>query len=121
MRLFRFDKEVGKSIAAYGSQQFMMSKLLMSKEGMKIHHIGCMHIGPDGLVGEHPATIDQLFIVVSGEGWVTANHGPRRIIKTGQAAFWTSGEVHESGSSEGMTVIVVEGNGLEPEMPEAED
>jgi hypothetical protein len=32
--------------------------------------IGCMHIGAGGIVGYHQATVRQLFLVVTGTGWV---------------------------------------------------
>ncbi|CAM3585130.1 MULTISPECIES: cupin domain-containing protein [Paenibacillus] len=120
MKIFRFDMDAGRPISVYGSQHLIMSKILMSQAAIPIHHIGCMHIGAGGVVGEHPASSDQLFIVVEGEGWVTANHGPRTKVIAGQAVLWKKGEWHESGSELGMTVIVVEGPLIEPDMPEAD-
>ncbi len=81
---------------------------------LPIMHIGCMHIGPNGVVGYHQATVPQLFLVVQGSGWVTSTDRARHPITAGQAAFWHGGEWHESGSDDGIMVIVVEGEGLDP-------
>jgi hypothetical protein len=35
-------------------------------------------------------------------------------IKAGQAAFWISGEWHESGTEFGMRAIVIESDSLDP-------
>ncbi|MGZ9587161.1 cupin domain-containing protein [Paenibacillus marinisediminis] len=118
MKLFRFDEDAGKSITAYNSSNLIMSKILFNEEGTLIYHVGCMHIGAGGSVGRHPASTDQLFLVVSGEGWVQAMENPPVPISSGYAAFWEQGEWHESGSESGMTVIVIEGNGIKPNMPE---
>jgi len=120
MKVYRFDQEVGKEIGVYGSRELVMSKILMSEEGVPIHHVGCMHIGPGGVVGKHRAESDQLFMVVSGEGWAQSEKGPAIRIEAGQAVLWKKEEWHESGSELGMTVIVVEGQHLSPDMPDAE-
>ena len=56
----------------------------------------------------HRATGPQLFAVVEGSGWVSGGGGGKVRVKAGQAAYWESGEEHESGTDRGMTAIVVE-------------
>ncbi|TLS38130.1 cupin [Pseudalkalibacillus caeni] len=73
-----------------------------------------MHIQEQNIVGEHDAVVNQLFLVVSGSGWVAGENGKRIPIEQGQAAFWIKGETHTSGSEEGMTVIVLEGEDIVP-------
>lgn len=71
-------------------------------------HVGCIRLGPGGLVRYHRASTYQLFAVVEGEGWVRGE-GPERVpIRTGQATFWEPGESHESGTDTGMVALVVE-------------
>ncbi len=77
-------------------------------------HIGCVHIGPSGVVGYHQATVPQLFLVVGGSGWVTSVDRVHHPIAAAQAAFWQEGEWHESGSDDGMMVIVIEAEALDP-------
>jgi hypothetical protein len=56
----------------------------------------------------------QLFLVLAGEGWVRGAESDRIQIEPGQAAFWTTGEWHESGSETGMTAVVIESPALDP-------
>lgn len=89
-----------------------MSPLLLVTQGA---HVGCMQIPSDGIVGEHEAVVDQLFVVVDGEGWVYGEDKVAYRIQKGTAAFWSKGENHASGSELGMTVMVIEAESLNPE------
>lgn len=74
-----------------------------------------MWLEPGGHLGRHETPLDRLFLVVTGSGWVADASGRRRALGAGEAAFWRGGELHESGSEVGMGVVVLEGEGLEPE------
>jgi quercetin dioxygenase-like cupin family protein len=75
-------------------------------------HAVVIEVGPGGVVGRHPAGVAQLFVVVSGSGWVSGADGERETIRSGEAVLWERGEEHESGSEEGMTVLAVEAETL---------
>jgi hypothetical protein len=49
---------------------------------------------------------------VSGSGWVSGADGVRETIHSAEAVLWERGEEHESGSEEGMTVVVLEAETL---------
>ncbi len=117
MKIFRFDAASGRTINQFDSVHVTFSKVLRTTEGVSI---GCMHLGPQGVVGYHPAVVPQLFLVVQGEGWVRGEDEERIRIEAGQAAFWEAGEGHESGTENGMTALVIEGEQLDPAsyMPE---
>jgi quercetin dioxygenase-like cupin family protein len=85
-----------------------MSRLIRSEN----LHVGCMRLGPGGLVGYHRGVAAQLFSVVEGEGWVRGDGSDRTPITAGQAALWESGEEHEAGTDTGMIAMVVEGASL---------
>ncbi|MED4754328.1 cupin [Brevibacillus choshinensis] len=112
MKLFRFDQQVGRRVDRFDSVEATISRIVRTPESV---HIGCMHIGAEGVVGYHPAVVDQLFVVVSGEGWVRGEGDEKVPIAAGQAAFWIAGEGHESGTKTGMVALVIEGEGLDPE------
>ncbi|MGH2485640.1 MAG: hypothetical protein ACRDHE_06485 [Ktedonobacterales bacterium] len=112
MRRFRFDAAVGHAITQFGSQRAIITGIQRTSGPV---HIACMHIGPSGGVGYHQATTRQLFLVVTGVGWVTGADRAQRPIAAGEAAYWDTGEWHESGSARGMTVIVIEGDDLQPD------
>ena len=76
-------------------------------------HVVVIEIGPGGVVGRHPAGVAQLFAVVGGSGWVSGEDGEREPIVAGDAVLWEPGEEHESGSEDGMSVLVVEAESLD--------
>lgn len=113
MKLFRFDQQVASAIEVYDSVNAAFARIVRTQEPVAI---GCIRLGTNSVLGYHPAVVDQLFLVVDGEGWVRGKDDTERVsISAGQAAFWLAGEGHESGSDEGMVVMVIEGEGLEPE------
>jgi quercetin dioxygenase-like cupin family protein len=71
-----------------------------------------IEIGAGGILSRHPATAPRLLVAVRGSGWVSGGGGERQPIEAGEAVAWELGEEHESGSDEGMTAIVVEGESL---------
>jgi quercetin dioxygenase-like cupin family protein len=72
----------------------------------------CIRLEPGGVLGEHPAVGAQLFLVVAGSGWVRAG-ADRRDVAAGSGALWESDELHESGTDDGMTAVVVEAKSIE--------
>lgn len=111
MNVFRFDREAGKPITAFNSAGAVISRVIRLTGPA---HIGCIHLEAGGTVGFHEAVAPQLFLVVQGSGWVRGEEDTRVPIQAGQAAFWTKGEGHESGTESGMTAIVIESGELDP-------
>ncbi|WP_404346712.1 cupin domain-containing protein [Sutcliffiella horikoshii] len=105
MKFFRFDKEVGFLIKQYDSQAAHFIKVCRNQQE---NSIGFIQLDAGGVVGYHQATVEQLFIVVQGEGWVTGTDRERISIKSGEGVMWDKGEWHESGSESGMLALVVE-------------
>ncbi len=77
-------------------------------------HVYCVYFGPASAIGAHPAGFAQLFLVVSGQGWVAGPDGVRVPLTTGQGASFAPGELHSKGSDVGMTVIMVQTDQLHP-------
>ncbi|KMJ59912.1 cupin [Bacillus sp. LL01] len=105
MKFFRFDKEVGFPIKQYDSQAAQFIKVLRGKQETSV---GFIQVDAGGVVGYHQASVQQLFIVVQGDGWVTGTDRERISIKSGEGVMWEKGEWHESGSDSGMLALVVE-------------
>lgn len=112
MRLFRFDAPVGKDLTQHHSANVAISPILRTAGSVQV---ACMHVQAKGVIGAHPAVKPQLFLVVEGEGWVRGEADQRIPLAAGQAAFWQAGEHHESGSNNGMTALVIEGDDLDPD------
>jgi quercetin dioxygenase-like cupin family protein len=71
-------------------------------------HAYAIHIIPGGLIGPHPAGFDQLFLVMSGSGWVAGNDGIRHKVEPCHGAFVPKGETHSKGSETGMVAIMIQ-------------
>ncbi len=76
-------------------------------------HVAVIEVGAGGVVARHPAVGAQLFAAVNGSGWVSGADGEREPIRAGEAVLWEPGEEHESGTEQGMTVLVVEAESLD--------
>jgi hypothetical protein len=110
MKIFRLDREVGKSIDRYNSSGVIILSVAHFSSEAIIHYA---YFEANGVIGYHQAVIPQLFIVVEGQGWVRTDAPDRLIIKTGQAAYWEKDEWHESGTKTGMATIIIEGSDLD--------
>jgi len=116
VQIFRFDREE-KAISSYGSTGLHATRIAASTGDT---HLTCLAIAPGGMIGTHPATVAQLFLVVSGEAWVAGPDAQRVPVPAGWGARWEAGELHTSGSAAGCTALAVEGASLalfEPQPP----
>jgi len=71
-------------------------------------------LGPGGRIARHPATVPQILAVLAGEGHVSGGNGAFVPIAAGEAVFWSAGEEHETLTDSGLTVLVIEAEGLSP-------
>jgi quercetin dioxygenase-like cupin family protein len=105
MKILRFDRGLGKPIDRYRSTGFLLSPVVhLFGEAV----VNCAYLEVNGVIGYHQAAASQLFLVMQGEGWVRGESSERIHIQSGQAAYWESGEWHESGTETGMTAIIIE-------------
>lgn len=119
MRLFRFDAGVGRAITQFGSHDALITGI-QRNDGQ--YQLGCLRLGPYGVLGYHQAMTHQLLLVVEGRGWVRAGAAPRQSIAVGQAAYWEPGERHETTTDTGLTAFIIESDTLDPaqRLPEVE-
>lgn len=91
---------------AYGSRGIAMTNIAAfgADTDTRVHIAWCE---PNSVLGSHRAGRHQLFAVISGSGWVAGTDGVRIPITNGQAALWSPGEIHESGTETGMAVLIV--------------
>jgi mannose-6-phosphate isomerase-like protein (cupin superfamily) len=105
MRLIDFGTTPAIPIERHASREAAFARVAKT-EGRG--HVGCMYLGPDGVLGRHPAAAAQLFCVVGGEGTVSGGDGVSFPIRSGQAALWEPGEQHEASTRSGMVVMIFE-------------
>lgn len=117
MQIFQFDRRE-KVIEYHGSQGLRATRIARGDGGVGLT---CLALEPGGVIGTHPATGAQLFLVISGGGWTAGPDGQRVPIKAGQGARWEKDEVHTTGTDTGLVALAVEGAPMslfEPEEPE---
>jgi quercetin dioxygenase-like cupin family protein len=69
---------------------------------------------PGGRIARHPTSMPTILAVLEGSGHVTGASGVAEPIAASEAVFWELGEEHEITSVDGLTALIVEGDGLEP-------
>jgi quercetin dioxygenase-like cupin family protein len=77
-------------------------------EGSGEAHAYVLHFAPGGEIGPHEPGFGQLFVALSGSGWVAGADGQRVELDQGETAFFPRGEVHSKGSESGMTALMVQ-------------
>jgi quercetin dioxygenase-like cupin family protein len=70
-------------------------------------------VAPGGSIVRHPATYPQVLAVLEGSGTVSGADGVDEPIEPGEAVFWRAGEEHETTSANGLTALIIEGDGLD--------
>jgi len=70
VEIFQFDRGE-KIIRSFGSKRLLATRIAAGNGRI---HLTCLTVEPGGVIGTHPATEAQLFLVIAGEGW-TQCHG----------------------------------------------
>lgn len=70
-------------------------------------------VAPGGRIVRHPATYPQVLAVLEGSGNVSGADGVEESIEAGEAVFWRAGEEHETTTANGLTALIIEGDGLD--------
>jgi mannose-6-phosphate isomerase-like protein (cupin superfamily) len=113
LKVMDFNAERALEIFGFGSRAASAVPLTLP-DGET--HVVCLRLGAGGVLGLHPASVDQLFVVIEGEGWAKGADGEPVPVSAGTAVHWAAGEEHESGSESGLTAIVVESERLVPHL-----
>ncbi len=106
-----FSDAASRPVTAYGSSRVHGSRIGRSTGEA---YVTRLRFDAGGVLGMHPAGVDQFFLVVEGAGWVrTRAHARKQELHAGQGILWRAGEDHESGTGLGMTVIVIQAGHLQ--------
>jgi len=104
MRIIEYGAQQGTEITSFGSSGVRFRPLTRTDHG----GVAIMRVAAGGEIGRHPATVDQLFVVISGRGRVCGGDGLLQPIAAGQAALWVAGEEHTTRADEPLVAVVVE-------------
>jgi quercetin dioxygenase-like cupin family protein len=97
----RFDVE------RFGSVGVVMDFLPAAGKGRNTRtHVA--RIAAGGTLGEHEATMRQVFAVVDGEAEVSTSRGPRQPLPAGRFVIWETGELHQTWAVTDVVVVIVE-------------
>ena len=92
MRVLHLDDLMPRSIEHYDSRNASIT--LLGRGDAQVIRV---ELGPGGVLGTHPASIAQLFVVVSGSGWVRAEGGEEVPAAAGSVVQWGAGECTSRG------------------------
>src|SRR5262245_7528928 len=114
MRILDLGAEQARQVTRHGSRFVSANPVLHGDQVA----VTVLRVGAGGEIGEHPAVVDQLFVVVAGRGAVCGGDGVWQPIASGQAALWTAGEKHitraDEDAEEDLVAVVVEMPNLVP-------
>ena len=102
--VIRFDPVVADVISDFGSTGASSVHL---GSGAGESHAYVLHFDPGGEIGPHEAGFDQLFVVVSGDAWLTVDDTTVELT-SGEAGVVRRGAMHAKGSRGGATVVMVQ-------------
>lgn len=107
MEILRFDATFAERIG-WRPYQVRLASSIKLAEGEGEAHAYVLYFEPGGEIGSHEAGFGQLFVAMSGNGWVAAGDGGRVPLAEGQAAFIPRGEIHSKGSETGLTALMLQ-------------
>jgi mannose-6-phosphate isomerase-like protein (cupin superfamily) len=105
------DNAESREITQHGSEHASVTPLTVPAGDA---HVVRIRLEPGGVLGRHAGRVDQLFVVVEGEGRAAGPDGESVPVAAGAAVYWAAGEEHETRSDTGLTAIVVEAPGIVP-------
>lgn len=109
MDSFQLSQISGRPITAHASTGARVQHFL---QGTPLS-VTVIHLEPEGLLGLHSAMSDQFFLVISGSGQASDSRGVSCQLSPGTCVIWRKDEEHETTSGkEGLTALVLEGDGL---------
>lgn len=107
MRLYELPRG---EITAFGSAGVAMDFLPRAKDGDEAR-VSVAYLRRGGTLGMHPATLRQVFCVITGAGEVQISGGPRRAVRPGVLVVWEPGELHQTWATTDLTAVILETTG----------
>src|SRR5690348_2031164 len=108
MEIFEFGRNEWR-ITRHESTGLLATRIATSEGTVRLTHL---KVEPGGTIGTHPAPSPQMFLMITGDGWIAGSDGTRILITAGQGVCWARDEEHTSGTDNGFTAIAVEGSPL---------
>ena len=119
MRRFRFGPDVAFAAGDELLDRVTVAPLTAPIDQGSALQAAVFRLAPGGRIARHPASVPQVMAVLEGSGEVSGQSGVGEPVVAGEAVFWEAGEEHETTTSDGMTALIIEGEGLAPFRPAA--
>ena len=115
MERFSFDADVAFTPSDELLERVTIAPLSAPLSERSPFQAAVFRFAPGGRIARHvPAgSQSQILAVLEGSGAVSGASGVEEPIAAGEAVFWQAGEEHELTSAEGLTALIIEGDGLE--------
>lgn len=111
MKILDFRSRTDQPIERYDSQGATFGQLAtLDGSGQ----VGCIRLEAGGALGRHLAPTPQMLCVIDGRGQVCGRDGIFHPVEAGHAVIFEAEENHESSTSTGMTLIVIELESIQP-------
>jgi quercetin dioxygenase-like cupin family protein len=107
LRILRFEPSQAETIGPRPYDVKLTSSIALAKDGGEAQAY-VLYFEPGGEIGPHEAGFGQLFVALSGDGWVAGADGTRMSLSEGEAAHVSRGEIHSKGSETGLTALMVQ-------------
>jgi quercetin dioxygenase-like cupin family protein len=104
LKVFDLQGAEARAIGQHGSNRATASPLTVPEGDA---HVVRIRLEPGGVLGRHAGQVDQLFVVVEGEG-IASGADAEVQVAAGTAVYWPAGEEHETRTDTGLTALVVE-------------
>jgi quercetin dioxygenase-like cupin family protein len=112
---FRFDADVAFTPRDELLERVTIAPLSAPSSERSPFQAAVFRFAPGGRIARHvpPGRHSQILAVLEGSGTVSGAGGVEEPIAAGDAVCWQAGEEHELTSAEGLTALIIEGDGLE--------
>lgn len=105
MQILAFDRQHAQPIDNFNSR---LAAGVHLGDGLGEAHVYCIYLEAGGEIGVHRAGFGQLFLLIQGSAWAAGEDGQRVQLATGQAAYFSAGEIHSKGSDTGGTALMIQ-------------
>src|SRR5262245_45181521 len=105
MRVIAFSAESALPISEFDSQR---ARAQLLADGNGACHVYFVHLQAGGVIGSHPAGVDQVLLVTAGSGGVAGPDGARGELSEGQGGVIARREVDSKGSDARVRVIMIQ-------------
>ena len=114
MRRLRFDPDAAREPRDDLLEGVTVAPLTASMGGGSAFQAAVFRLAAGGRIARHAARCRQILAVLEGAGEVSGASGAAQRIAAGEAVYWAAGEDHETRTDDGLTALIIEGDGLVP-------